>query len=94
MKGGATNEAVVKEYTETLKAKLKAYEVILSKQKYLAGDVCFILYNVLCHELIISLGGYAGRPLPSSIRCIYFRGEPFRQHLLNAIYIFSKAPGL
>ena len=39
LRGGATNEKTVEEYAATLDAKLDAYEVILSKQKYLAGDV-------------------------------------------------------
>jgi len=34
-----TNEAVVKERLEALNAKLDVYEVILGKQKYLAGNV-------------------------------------------------------
>ncbi|KAI0789600.1 glutathione S-transferase [Abortiporus biennis] len=38
MKGFATDEKVVASYTATLEGKLDAYEKILSKQKYLAGD--------------------------------------------------------
>ncbi|OCB86175.1 glutathione S-transferase [Sanghuangporus baumii] len=38
MRGGTTDEKRVKELTDTLYAKLEAYEVILSKRKYLAGD--------------------------------------------------------
>ncbi|KAI5123838.1 hypothetical protein M0805_009130 [Coniferiporia weirii] len=36
--GKKTDEVRVAEYVEALKDSLKAYEVILSKQKYLAGD--------------------------------------------------------
>ncbi|KAF8434147.1 glutathione S-transferase [Boletus edulis BED1] len=36
--GGKTDEAHVKALHDQLKAKLDAYEVILAKQKYLAGD--------------------------------------------------------
>lgn len=39
MRGGATDDKIVESFTATLEAKLDAYEVILSKQKYLAGDV-------------------------------------------------------
>ena len=39
MRGLTTNEERVKEQTETLNGKLDGYERILSKQKYLAGDV-------------------------------------------------------
>ncbi|KAI0249087.1 glutathione S-transferase [Lactifluus subvellereus] len=38
MRGLATNEERVKELVPSLESKLDAYEVILSKQKYLAGD--------------------------------------------------------
>ena len=41
MRGGTTDEKRVKELTETLYAKLEAYELILSKRNYLAGDVSF-----------------------------------------------------
>lgn len=39
MRGGTPDEAKVAELTKTLEAKLQAYEVILGKQKYLAGNV-------------------------------------------------------
>ena len=38
-RGLTTNEELVKEKLATLEAKLDVYETILSKQKYLAGDV-------------------------------------------------------
>ncbi|KAI0696181.1 glutathione S-transferase-like protein [Cytidiella melzeri] len=38
MRGFATNEDVIKEKLATLEGKLDAYEAILGKQKYLAGD--------------------------------------------------------
>ena len=37
--GGTTNEALVAELIPRLEIKLDGYEAILSKQKYLAGDV-------------------------------------------------------
>lgn len=39
MRGAKGDEARAAEHKKTLEAKLQAYEVILSKQKYLAGDV-------------------------------------------------------
>jgi hypothetical protein len=43
MLGLKTNEEKVKECTEALNKKLAAYEVILSRQQYLAGNVRSIL---------------------------------------------------
>ena len=40
MRGGKTDENRVAEYKATLNAKMDVYEKILSKRKYLAGDVC------------------------------------------------------
>jgi glutathione S-transferase len=37
--GKTANEKVIAEHAAKLDAKLDAYEAILSKQKYLAGDV-------------------------------------------------------
>jgi hypothetical protein len=37
--GKKTDEALVEEYTKKLSMKLDGYEAILSKQKYLAGEV-------------------------------------------------------
>lgn len=39
MRGLQTNEQLAADLQATLEAKLKGYEIILSKQKYLAGDV-------------------------------------------------------
>ena len=39
LKGGETNPDAVATHTATLQKKLDAYEKILSKRKYLAGDV-------------------------------------------------------
>ncbi|GJE89924.1 glutathione S-transferase [Phanerochaete sordida] len=39
MRGGATNEAHVQYLAQTLATRLAGYEAILTKQKYLAGDV-------------------------------------------------------
>ena len=39
-RGGETNEKALEFYIAQLDGKLNGYEAILSKQKYLAGDVC------------------------------------------------------
>jgi hypothetical protein len=39
MKGLPVDEAEIEKAVETLTSNMKAYESILSKQKYLAGDV-------------------------------------------------------
>lgn len=39
MKGMTSDKAKFEEYIATLRTKLDGYERILSKQKYLAGDV-------------------------------------------------------
>lgn len=43
MKGGETNPDAVAAHTATLQKKLDAYEKILSKKSYLAGDVIFFV---------------------------------------------------
>lgn len=50
MRGLTGDDARAAENKTTLEAKLKAYDVILSKQKYLAGDV-----STSCSRLYISL---------------------------------------
>ena len=54
MKGGETNPDAVAAHTATLQKKLDAYEKILSKKSYLAGDVIFFLANIIdlvaCHH--------------------------------------------
>ena len=40
-RGLTPNEELAKKYVNTLLAKMDGYERILSKQKYLAGDVSF-----------------------------------------------------
>ena len=47
MKGGETNPDAVAAHTATLQKKLDAYEKILSKKSYLAGDVIFFRYIVI-----------------------------------------------
>lgn len=44
MRGFSTDEARVEYYATTLKQKLAAYEQILSKRKYLTGEVCYTLF--------------------------------------------------
>lgn len=41
MRGGTTDEKRVADLTESLNAKLDVYDNILSKRKYLAGNVSF-----------------------------------------------------
>ena len=45
MSGGVADEAQVSEQTRKLADRLDGYERILSKQKYLAGDVSVIAMN-------------------------------------------------
>ena len=47
MRGGKTDEKRVKELAETLNMKMEGYERILSKQKYLAGNVRFAFISML-----------------------------------------------
>ncbi|GJJ09680.1 hypothetical protein Clacol_003904 [Clathrus columnatus] len=42
LRGGETNQKMVEYYNATLASKLDAYEVILGKHNYLAGDVSFL----------------------------------------------------
>lgn len=42
MRGGTTDQATYDRLAAGLTAKLDVYETILSKQKYLGGDVCLI----------------------------------------------------
>lgn len=49
--GGKTDEAQVKSLHEQLKTKLDVYEVILSKQKYLGGDVRRATFCSIVHLL-------------------------------------------
>jgi len=46
-RGLPANEDRVNELVPQLEAKLDAYEAILSKQKYLAGDVRFFLFKTV-----------------------------------------------
>lgn len=52
-RGGTTNEANVEYLAATLDNKLNGYEAILSKQKYIAGNVSsrLILSELLCGVL-------------------------------------------
>ncbi|KAF8265883.1 glutathione S-transferase [Lactarius quietus] len=65
--GKATNEAAVTELLERLEIKLNAYEVILGKQKYLAGnevtfaDISHLPYGSIVFENL-GLGGLDKRP--------------------------------
>lgn len=63
------DETLAAEHQAKLEAKLDAYESILSKFKYLAGDVSNIA-EIICrstHYLFLQ-GPDAGRPLSSSTR--------------------------
>ena len=46
MFGLTTDPARVKELTTTLESKIAAYDVILGKTKYLAGDVSIVCLHV------------------------------------------------
>ena len=41
----AIDEAVAQQNLELLNAKLEVYEKILSKQKYIGGDVCLLHHS-------------------------------------------------
>lgn len=68
MRGGETNEATIQQFLTTLNAKLDAYEVILAKQKYLAGNVspCYLL-RLGCIDIVWE-GIHSRRSLPSPLR--------------------------
>ncbi|KIJ60368.1 hypothetical protein HYDPIDRAFT_117277 [Hydnomerulius pinastri MD-312] len=57
-RGLQTDEAALAKHLETLNAKLDAYEVILSKQKYLAGDYVTLadLYHLPFGMMVEGLG--------------------------------------
>ena len=52
MRGIPTNEKTLESHATTLAAKLKAYDTILAKQKYVAGDVSlvFLAWNSIAHR--------------------------------------------
>ncbi len=52
--GGKTDAARVEQLTSTLEQKLAAYEVILGKHKYLAGDVGSRVQRALCSSILYS----------------------------------------
>ncbi|KIJ62829.1 hypothetical protein HYDPIDRAFT_93610 [Hydnomerulius pinastri MD-312] len=58
IRGIATNEARVQEYVENLGEKLDAYDVVLSKQKYLAGDNATLadIFHVPYGMMVIKAG--------------------------------------
>ncbi|KAH8980107.1 glutathione transferase [Lactarius akahatsu] len=65
--GQETNEPLVTELVARLNSKLDAYEVILGKQKYLAGEAVTLadLYHLPYGTIIfehLKLGGLDGRP--------------------------------
>jgi glutathione S-transferase len=65
--GQTTNEALVTELVARLEIKLSGYEVILGKQKYLAGDELTLadLFHLPYGSLLfdtLNLGGLEGRP--------------------------------
>ena len=68
MRGGATNEAHVEYLAATLDQKLDGYEAILSKQKYLAGDVSRLCPAVGDVVLTVPVGDHPRGPLPLAVR--------------------------
>ncbi|KAF8516161.1 glutathione S-transferase [Hysterangium stoloniferum] len=58
VQGLATDEAVVAERLAALTAKLEIYEVILGKQKYLAGDKITLadLFHLPCGSTLVQVG--------------------------------------
>lgn len=47
MRGIPTNEKTLESHVTTLAAKLKAYDAILAKQKYVAGDVSLMVLRAV-----------------------------------------------
>lgn len=70
--GQTPDEVQVKDLTEKLNANLDTYDLILSKQKFLGGDVSREL-NVMASKPLaqsIKLGIHSSRPLPSPFRVV------------------------
>jgi hypothetical protein len=69
MFGVPTNEERVKELVGTLEQKLDVYDVILGKQKYLAGNVRCILFDDHRYAADLGVGAHSRRLLPSALWC-------------------------
>lgn len=78
MKGGKTDEKRVKELAETLQQKMEGYERILSKQKYLAGNVSLFRVSLASSILRPWEGNHTGRFIPSPVR-YYDHGATWRR---------------
>jgi hypothetical protein len=63
--GQQTNESLVTELVARLEIKLDGYEAILSKQKYLAGDVRHA--RTVSQDDVVLMDSYSCRSLPSQI---------------------------
>ncbi|KAJ8691864.1 hypothetical protein PTI98_011385 [Pleurotus ostreatus] len=95
--GQTPDEAQAKDLTEKLNANLDTYDLILSKQKFLGGDVSREL-NVLASKPLpqyIKLGIHSSRPFPSPLRravasvwCECLTGEAKCQQVVRS-YLFS-----
>jgi hypothetical protein len=59
--------AVVEKSMVALSSKLDAYDVILGKQKYLAGDVCFCSWGAITYQAkYLATGNDSCGPVPPS----------------------------
>ncbi|KAG6328218.1 hypothetical protein ID866_10871, partial [Astraeus odoratus] len=78
LRGLQTDVKVVEERLAQLNAKLDAYEVILSKQRYLAGDNVTLadLQHLPYGTVLITAGGYPD----------LFKGRPSVERWLNELY--------
>lgn len=66
--GGITNEENVAAHVTALKGKLAGYEAILSKQKYLAGNVSDNDEHTECYKILtVVAGDHSRRSLPSAL---------------------------
>jgi hypothetical protein len=83
MRGGTTDVAVYENLLKGLNAKLDVYDKILSKQKYLAGNVSVSSVQFRYRPDERSLGAHASGSIPHSLRC-HARHSGKRSHDIEA----------
>ena len=95
MRGGKTDHKRVKALNATLDAKLDAYERILAKQKYLAGNVsppaplCTEVLEAASDELLTNLlfaGRHARGLVPLTVRDDGNKGERHHWLIWKGVY--------
>jgi hypothetical protein len=83
MRGGTTDVGVYENLLKGLNTKLDVYDKILSKQKYLAGNVSLPSVQLRYRPNERSLGAHAGGSIPHSLRC-HARHSWERSHDIEA----------